>query len=73
MIWLADPATREPLPAFEAADHRIRRLCGELVWLGEHDQLAPSWEVSEPDDCGFVYARPCRRPCVHKPGREYAR
>lgn len=69
MMWLVDPSTHEPLPAFEAAEYTVRRICGEQVWLGEHDELAPTWERSEPDECGFVYVRPCRRPCVHLPGK----
>lgn len=68
-MWIVDPDTRLPLPAFEASDHRLRRLGGPIEWLGEHDELAPAWERSTIDDIGFQYVRLCRRPCVHLPGR----
>jgi hypothetical protein len=65
MTWLVDPETREMLPAFEAADVRLRRVCGEHEWLGAHVDISPDWEQSTVDECGFQYIRRCQRPCVH--------
>lgn len=67
MTWLVDPDTREPLPAFEAYDRRIRRLGGPVEWPGEHVPGQPGWELSTVDEIGFQYARQCRRPCCHPP------
>jgi hypothetical protein len=63
MMWLADPVTKEPLPAFVAADRTIRRLGGKLEWLGAHSAYYPGWEESTVDDMGFQYIRRCRREC----------
>lgn len=62
-MWLADPVTKEPLPAFEAHDRKLRRIGGDLRWEGEHDPNAPGWERSTVNDIGFQYIRRCRRPC----------
>jgi len=65
MIQIADPVTRQPLPAFEAGDRRLRRLGGEVEWLGEHDPHHPGWEVSTVSEIGFQHIRRSARPCAH--------
>ena len=65
-MWLADPVTREPLPAFVAHERRLAPLLGPIVWLDEHAPNHPGWQVSEPDALGFERIRRCRRPCCDR-------
>jgi len=61
MILLADPATREPLPAFAPADRSLRPLFGPMVWREGHSETYPHWQEGGNDS--FDYVRPCRREC----------
>lgn len=61
MILLADPETREPLPAFVAKPNPIRPLFGPMVWREGHSGYYPHWQEGGND--AFDYVRKCPSEC----------
>lgn len=62
-MWLVDPETREPLPAFVAVVLPLWSIGRDHTWPGIHSAVWPGYEESTPDSLGVEYVRKCRREC----------